>query len=139
MANFFTGRCACGAVRYEASVEPLMAGTCHCRDCQRSSGAGGTPALFVPKAALKVTGEVRYYAVTGDSGNAVSRGFCSTCGSPLFGRPAIMPDVVGIRAGSLDDPSRFQPGVDVYTSSAQPWDTMNPDLPKFPKLPDTPA
>jgi hypothetical protein len=40
-----------------------------------------------------------------------------------------------IMAGSLDDPSEFQPGMDIYTASGQHWDYMNPELPKFAKLP----
>jgi hypothetical protein len=43
---------------------------------------------------------------------------------------------VTIRVGSLDDPSKFQPSRDIYTASAQPWDYMNPELPKSPKLPE---
>ena len=138
MANSFTGGCACGAVRYESSMSPLMAGTCHCRDCQRESGGFGAPALFVPQAALHVTGEVKYHEITADSGNSIRRGFCPTCGSPLFGKPAVMPDVVGIRAGSLDDPSLFQPSMDIFTASAQPWDYMDPEIPKFAKAPEQP-
>jgi hypothetical protein len=42
---------------------------------------------------------------------------------------------VSIMAGSLDDPSWYRPQADIYTASAQPWDHMNPDLPKFLKLP----
>jgi hypothetical protein len=41
---------------------------------------------------------------------------------------------VSIMAGSLDDPSWYRPQADIYTASAQPWDHMNPDLPKFLKL-----
>ena len=42
---------------------------------------------------------------------------------------------MGIAAGSLDKPDEFQPGIDFYTASAQPWDYMNPNLPKFAKMP----
>jgi hypothetical protein len=42
---------------------------------------------------------------------------------------------MGITAGSLDDPSWFRPSMDLYTTSAQPWDYMDPDLPKFAKMP----
>ncbi|HEY9649165.1 MAG TPA: hypothetical protein V6C95_00775 [Coleofasciculaceae cyanobacterium] len=42
---------------------------------------------------------------------------------------------ISIQAGSLDDPSWFKPQADIYVASAQPWDYMNPDLPKFAKLP----
>ena len=135
MATPFTGGCMCGAVRYECSAEPVMAGNCHCRDCQRASGGAFVSALAVPRNALKITGEVKYYDVKGDSGNTVSRGFCPNCGARLFGRPAVVSDLIVIMAGSLDDPSWYKPGMDFYTASAQPWAHMNPDLPKFPQMP----
>jgi hypothetical protein len=91
--------------------------------------------LWVPRSAVSITGDVKYYDVTGESGNMVSRGFCATCGTPLCGKGALLPDLLGIRAGSLDNPSWYRPGMDIYTASAQPWDYMNPGLPKFPKLP----
>jgi hypothetical protein len=43
--------------------------------------------------------------------------------------------MIGISAGSLDDPSWYKPAMDIFTASAQPWDYMNPELPKFPKGP----
>lgn len=137
MATSFTGGCMCGAVRYECSAEPIMTANCHCRDCQKASGGAFVPALAVPKNALKITGNVKYFEVEGDSGQTVSRGFCPNCGARLFGKPQAVPDLAIILAGSLDDPSWFRPGMDIYTASAQPWDYMNPDLPKFPKMPQT--
>lgn len=65
----------------------------------------------------------------------VSRGFCSNCGARLFGIPKAMPDITAILAGSLDDPSWFRLAMNIYTASAQPWDYMNPELPKFAKTP----
>lgn len=135
MATPFTGGCMCGAVRYECSAEPVMTANCHCRDCQRATGGAYASVFFVPRNAIKIIGEVKYYDVKGESGNTLSRGFCPTCGSRLFGKPAVMPDVMGIMAGSLDDPSSHRPAIDIYTASAQPWDYMNPELPKFPKSP----
>ena len=135
MATPLTGGCMCGAVRYECSVEPLMAVNCHCRDCQRATGGAYVSVFFVSRNAITITGEVKYYDVKGDSGNILSRGFCPTCGSRLFGKPAVRPDAIGIMAGSLDDPSTHRPAIDIYTTSAQPWDYMNPELPKFPKGP----
>ena len=88
-----------------------------------------------PCDAVSITGEVKYYDVTGDSGSIVQRGFCPTCGARLFGKAAIAADIIDIMVGSLDDPGWYRPQADVYTASAQPWDHMNPDLPKFPKLP----
>ncbi len=92
------------------------------------------PALIVPRSALTITGEVKYYAVTVGSGNLVNRGFCPHCGSRLFSSPA-NPDIISIQAGSPDDPSWFKPQAEIYVASAQPWDYLNPALPKFAKLP----
>ena len=89
--------------------------------------------VAVPKDSLKITGEVKYHEVTGDSGSPIKRGFCGKCGSRLFGFPAA--PFVGVSAGSLDDPSWYRPTFDIYTSSAQPWDYMNPELAKFRKMP----
>lgn len=135
MATPFTGGCRCRAIRYECSAEPLLSGNCHCRDCQMFSGSPFAANLAVPRDAVKITGEVKYYDVQTDSGNTFSRGFCPTCGSSLFGKPSGMPHLVVIAAGSLDDPSWYRPTMDIYTSSAQPWDYMKPDLAKFPKMP----
>ena len=135
MAVPFTGGCVCGAVRYECSVEPVMTANCHCRDCQKATGGAYVPALAVPRNAVRITGDVKYYDVKGDSGNLVSRGFCPTCGARLFGKPTVMPDLLVIMVGTLDDPSWFRPTMDFYTESAQPWDYMNPELAKFPKMP----
>src|SRR5215470_9953070 len=85
MAAPFTGGCACGAVRYTCSAEPLMMANCHCRDCQRAGGAPYAAVLLVPKAAVTFTGEIKFHQVQADSGNMASRGFCPACGSPLFG------------------------------------------------------
>ena len=136
MATRFTGGCMCGAIRYQCSAEPAFAGNCHCRDCQRATGSAFAAVFFVPHSAVTITGDVKYYDVPGESGNPVSRGFCPTCGARLFSKPAVLPsELIGITAGSLDDPSGYRPGMDIYTASAQAWDFMNPELPKFPKMP----
>jgi hypothetical protein len=132
-----SGGCACGAIRYRCTAEPLFSLNCHCRDCQRETGSAFAPIFAVARAAFTVTqGRPKYFDLTGDSGHTTRRAFCGECGSSLFGEPAVRPDMVTIRAGSLDDPSRFRPSLDIYTSSAQPWDCMNPDLPKVPRAPE---
>ena len=135
MATRFAGGCMCGAVRYECDADPIAMGNCHCRDCQRATGRAFAAAVLVPVSAVSTTGLVKYYEVVGDSGGIVRRGFCPSCGARLFGEGAATPNLIGIMAGSLDDPSWFRPQADVYVASAQPWDYMNPSLPKFPGLP----
>lgn len=130
----FSGGCACGAVRYECSAAPLGMVNCHCRDCQRAGGAGFSPTVTVPAGALRLTaGQPAYFSKSADSGNVARRAFCPACGAPLFASSSARPDVVGIRAGSLDDPSWFRPSADVWIDAAQPWDVMDPDVPKFAK------
>lgn len=136
MATSLTGGCACGAVRYECSGDPMFSANCYCRDCQRSSGTALASVLIVPKGALKILkGEPRYFTVTADSGKKLSRGFCPTCGSPIFSQIEALPDAIGIKAASLDDPSRFSPTMNIYMSSAPAWAPVTDNLMKFPKMP----
>src|SRR5262245_2763115 len=120
MQTPFTGGCACGAIRYICNAEPLLALNCHCRDCQRASGTAFAAIMRVPAAAFTVTkGSPKFYAATGNSGNTVNRGFCPECGSPLFSRLSGMPDIVGVRVGSLDEPGPYRPTMDIFVASAQ--------------------
>ena len=136
MAAQIAGGCACGAVRFESSADPVMAANFYCRDCQRSTGGGYAPVLLVPKPAFKLTkGELKHHEVTGDSGNKVSRGFCANCGSPILSLLAGMPDLVVIKAGSLDDPVHFKPTVNIFTSSAPAWAAPVPGLTNFARNP----
>jgi hypothetical protein len=132
----FTGGCMCGAIRYECAAETIFMGNCHCRACQQATGTAFAAAILVPRDAVSIAGDVKYYDVKGGSGNILSRGFCPNCGSRLFGKPA-NPEFLGIMAGSLDDPVGFIPTFDFHVASAQPWDYMNPDLPKFAKSPSS--
>jgi len=133
MARSITGGCSCGAVRYECSIEPVFTANCHCRDCQRASGGGFVSVLAVPRDALKISGEVKYYDVKGDSGNLVSRGFCPNCGSRLFARPAAAPTVIGIMAGSLDDSGWYRswPTSQVKVTVNNPLDAHSDQLGKY--------
>jgi hypothetical protein len=127
----FVGGCACGAVRYRSTGDVLFALNCHCRDCQRETGSGYAPVLGVARAGFALTrGTTRAWDVTADSGTVTRRHFCADCGSPLYGEPLGHPDMITLRAGSLDDPSVFRPSRDIYTARAQHWDHMNPALPK---------
>lgn len=128
----FSGGCACGAIRYRCSGEPVFMGNCHCRDCQQASGSAYAAAVMVAEADFSLqSGEPSWYEKRSDAGVLMRRAFCSSCGSPVF---AINEAAVGMRflqAGGLDDPSWYEPSRDIYVASAQPWDVMNPDLPKL--------
>jgi hypothetical protein len=136
MATTSTGGCVCGAVRYEISADPVMSANCYCRDCQRSTGGAMASVLVVPKSAFRLTkGELKYHTVEGESGKNVSRGFCASCGAPVTTQLGVMPDVMVIKAGSLDEPARFKPTMNIYLSSAQPWAPIAQGLQNFDKMP----
>jgi hypothetical protein len=134
MSKIFTGGCACGAIRYEISGEPLFQNHCQCRDCQRRSGTGHGSYLTFPRP-VKLQGEAKHWDVAGDSGNVKTHSFCPTCGSPVYLTFAAMPDVFTVHATSLDDPSRFEPQALTYNVRGYAWDTIDPALPKFDKMP----
>ncbi len=129
------GGCACGAVRYQCVAEPTLVAHCHCRDCQRASGAAMSTVFAVPRATLHRSGQTRTYATRGDSGNPVLRHFCGECGSPLFSEVAILPELQFIRVASLDDPAKVSPTMHIYCHSAQPWGRPLDGLPQFAKMP----
>ena len=131
-----SGGCTCGAVRYECSADPLGVALCYCRDCQRSSGGAFATIVIAPASGVKVTkGRPKGHGVKAESGNPVTREFCGDCGSPLFGKPQAFPNVLGITAASLDDPSQLKPSMAIWVDSAQPWAPIPDNLARFPKNP----
>jgi len=136
MTRSFTGRCACGAIRYRVDAEPMAMVNCHCRGCQRASGAACASGVLVPAGAVIIDGEPRWYESKAESGNSARRGFCGVCGSPLFAdSDAFRGVAMSIRAASLDDQSWFKPQVDCWMKSAQPWACADPTIPKFDTIP----
>jgi hypothetical protein len=131
----YTGGCLCGAIRYEIAGDPIFGGHCHCRDCQRTTGAGHSSLMAFPQPAVKLTGSPKYYSTKADSGSAVSRGFCTNCGSPVVSNTSGMPGMIIITAGSLDDPGQFHPTLVVYAKRANPWDVTDQSLAHFPAMP----
>ena len=131
----FSGGCLCGAVRYEGEAEPLFAGHCHCVDCRKAHSAGHASLMAVPKEALQITGELKYYDRGADSGSVVSRAFCPTCGSNILNRPQRWPDLVVLSAATFDDPDVFEPQFVIFESRRPKWDEVAGDFPRFPEDP----
>jgi hypothetical protein len=132
MSVSYCGGCACGAIRYECSAEPVFSELCYCRDCQRSSGNASAALFFIPAANfILISGSPKYYRVTGTSGFPLDRGFCPECGSPLIVKPHRTPGLMIIAAASLDDPAGFRPQVEMWTGSAPPWASLHPTLLKI--------
>ncbi|BAE60514.1 unnamed protein product [Aspergillus oryzae RIB40] len=98
-----SGHCLCKAVTYKADVEaPLITAYDHCDDCQRQSGSTYSLVAVVPKDKLTINGPTKSYAGQGSSGKAVHRIFCSECGSPIAHDPEAAPEIIALKAGTLD-------------------------------------
>lgn len=80
----YQGGCACGAIRYEVGAEPKFLFHCQYRQCQRITGSGHASQFMVPKDAVAIRERLTYHELSADSGNAVSSGFCTTCGNPIM-------------------------------------------------------
>jgi len=127
-----TGGCACGAIRYEVTADPIVMFNCHCRDCQKTSGGPYIPVFYVPANGFKITkGTPKYYSTGSEMMSDNIRGFCPECGSRLFRGKTDFGQ--GIAAGTLDDRSLYKPQHEISISDTQPWDAIDPELPKFEK------
>jgi hypothetical protein len=130
-----TGGCLCRSVRYLISAAPIVTRVCWCRVCQHIGAGSGTVNTCFPSAALKVTGELRDYHMIADSGNVVRRRFCPSCGTHLFSVSEARPQLIFVRAGTLDDPELAQPAMTIWTSSAPSWACLDERLPKVERQP----
>jgi hypothetical protein len=131
----YSGGCACGAIRYEISGEPLVMADCQCRDCQRKSGTGHGSYLAFPRANVKLTGDAKHWDLVGDSGNVKTRAFCPECGVPVYMTFAANPGDFIVHAASLDDPGRYKPQFVTYRVRGYAWDHVDPALPAFDRMP----
>jgi hypothetical protein len=137
MSEVATGGCLCGAVKYNFErANILSAHHCHCTDCQKSTGSGKATVIFLPTPALELSGELKYYTVTGTDGAHISRGFCPQCGSPVISFIEEMPDARLVKAGTLDDSSWLEIDSNLWSDSAQAWSPVDPDHPGFAQNPD---
>jgi len=132
----FKGGCLCGAIRYEVIGEPVIVAHCHCVDCQKASGAGHSTGAMYSLDKFSLTGKVSEYIVTSNNSTEVSRVFCPTCGSSLFGKNTGSPDYVTISLGTLDDASSFIPEVRIFTNNCMPWDNMDEAIESFGEQPE---
>jgi hypothetical protein len=129
------GGCLCGAVRYESLAAPIITRVCWCRVCQYIAAGNGTVNTFFKTESFTVRGETQDYQSVADSGNVIHRRFCPHCGTPLFTAAESRPHVIGVRAGTLDDPNCVQPAVTIWTASAPRWACIAESLPQVERQP----
>ncbi len=104
------GHCLCGAITFQTDAPPRGPSVCHCGQCRRQSGHLWASA-YVPKEALNVIGDVRWY----DSSPQAQRGFCPTCGSFLFWH-AHAEDTISFALGALEAPTGLRLEKHIFTA-----------------------
>ncbi|MEL7468676.1 MAG: GFA family protein [Pseudomonadota bacterium] len=125
MTETFTGGCLCGAITYRAEAGETLHYLCHCTHCQRFGGAGYHAAIVVAADDLTVHGTPKVFTNTADSGRTIARYFCSDCGGHLFTSPNPEATRFSVKAGTLDDPTHFQPKHEIWRQSKADW--IDPD------------
>jgi len=119
-----TGSCHCGAIAFEAEVDPGSVGVCHCADCQKLTGSvfrANAPARAATFRLLR--GEPKTYVKTADSGARRAHAFCPECGTPIYATAAEGERTsYSLRIGTLDQRHALAPPArQIWTASALPW------------------
>ncbi len=119
----YTGGCTCRAVRYRLAEEPLFIHCCHCRWCQRETGASFALNALIEFDRMQLTsGTVDVISTPSNSGKGQRIARCPTCHIALWSNYGGGGERVRfVRVGTLDEPDRFAPDVHIFTESKQPW------------------
>jgi len=127
------GGCACGALRYKLTADPLIVHACHCRNCQRLTGSAFVTNIWIEKKFVEtVSGVPKSFKLSGGSGNPHEVFFCDRCGTYLWSKYYAAPgDTVLLRVGTLDHPEAIKPDVHIFTRSKLPWLDLPKDVPAF--------
>ncbi len=108
------GGCLCGGLRYSVSTAPIRVTICYCRFCQRATGSTGMVEPIFPKEEFAVTAgsETIYSLISEGSGKQVNVHFCATCGTKVRLSFERFPNIIGVYAGTFDDPNWFEQSPD---------------------------
>ena len=133
MALPIEGGCACRAVRYRMESAPLVVHCCHCRCCQRESGASFALNAMIESSRVTVLAAPPEFVDTPSaSGRGQKIARCPDCRVALWSYYWSSGPVVSfVRVGTLDDPDALPPQIHIFTASKQPWVTLPGDVPAF--------
>ena len=129
------GRCTCGAVRYRMASMPLFVHCCHCRWCQRETGASfALNAMIESDRLALLQGRPEQVLTPSNSGKGQKIMRCPTCRIALWSHYAGAGEAVSfVRVGTLDEPDRLPPDIHIFTASKQPWVVLPPGVPAVPE------
>ena len=125
------GACTCGAVRYRMTSKPMFVHCCHCRWCQRETGASfALNALIEADRVVLLQGEPEMINTPSNSGKGQKIARCPICHIALWSDYAGAGDAVRfVRVGTLKEPDRLPPDIHIFTASKQPWVVLPANTP----------
>ena len=124
-----TGGCLCGAVRYRLESEPYDTGWCHCRICQRASGAPALVFTTVPVEDYVIEQGEEAIGIV-ETSSFGRRGFCTRCGTPLTMEVDHQPETIDLTVATLDAPDEVTPEFHIFYGSRIAWAEAGDDLPR---------
>lgn len=132
------GGCDCRALRYRLESAPLFVHCCHCRWCQRESGASfALNAMIESERLTLLAGTPELVDTPSDSGRGQLIARCPVCRIALWSHYAGAGRAVSfVRVGTLDEPDRLPPDIHIFTASKQPWVILPPGQPAVPEYYD---
>jgi hypothetical protein len=127
------GGCACGALRYKLTADPLIVHACHCRDCQRLTGSAFVTNIWIERKFVQAGSVLpQSFKLPAPSGKNHEVFFCAACGTYLWSKYYAAPgDTLFVRVGTLDHPEAVKPDVHIFTRSKVPWLPLPNDTPAF--------
>ena len=130
-AAFCDGGCTCRFVRYRMATKPLFVHCCHCRWCQRESGASfALNAMIEADRVQLLQGEIEIVDTPSNSGKGQKVSRCPRCRIAVWSNYAGGGDAIRfVRVGTLDAPDLLPPDIHIFTASKQPWVVLPPDTP----------
>ena len=117
------GSCHCGAVQFEAEIDPKRVGICHCTDCQIFSGSAFRAAVMVMENDFRLLqGEPAKYEKQAESGTLRELAFCDRCGTHVYGMaPTAQQTLYSVRVGVLAQRAQLRPSAQIWCRSEVPW------------------
>ena len=129
------GSCMCGAIQFDTTAAPAFSVNCHCQDCRAATGAAYATINFVAADQITVKGTPKKFEHTADSGNILTKHFCSNCGSTLFTSNSARNNMMGIMAGVVSNIEDVKPQLNVFVSSKIPSTPLDNNIPAHEKMP----
>lgn len=129
----YDGGCTCSEIRYRMNNAPMFVHCCHCRWCQRESGAAFALNGLIEATEVVVTkGQIELIDTPSISGHGQRISRCGNCRIALWSTYSPPGEAIYfLRIGTLDNPARFPPNIHIFTSSKQPWINLEGGAPSM--------